>query len=177
MSRGSGPMSAPRGERPTIRDALLLIAGAAFGLWLVTPAWREARNGTDDWLRVLAFVLGGVSCVGPPMLLWRRIRLRARLELGELLWFCLGTASWLLWPGAVFVRLKGSSMSNVMSMICFTYVSGLMALFATVTLFASGYQVVRPNRSWRETLGLLLCGAWSALGAYLLYGIYRSDFR
>jgi len=95
-----------------IYAAMLQIAGAALGLWLVIP-WLRARewevgNRPDVhwWLFSLVFVLGGFSLLGPPLLLvTARNR---RWGVGRLLWFAYGTAAWVLWPPIIYNRINSA---------------------------------------------------------------------
>ena len=90
----------PGPRRLAIWEMGLLIAGIAVGFWLFGmmpggpgPGWA--------WYSALIGVLGGMSIVGPPLLLWERRRRRGRWGPGELLWFSTGTSAWLLWPPVV----------------------------------------------------------------------------
>jgi hypothetical protein len=161
-----------------------LIAGVALGLWLIGDEFRakwQASGGFDDqagaWLLLLIFVLGGLSLVGPPLLL-----LTARRRpwgAGRFLWFVQGTAAWLLWPPLVYHRIRGST-ENSISGTCFFYGTPLMAVYVTLALLAGGHlRRARRRlifRSWQETLGLLLGLAWACTGLYLISLFYREDF-
>jgi hypothetical protein len=168
------------GRRSTILDMMLLVAGAAVGLWLVIGFIRQQPVMESKWLIVLIFVLGGMSLIGPPLLLWERRRRRARLQPGELLWFCQGTAAWLLWPPIIVHRVQGKDGNRVVESACYFYGTPLMALFITIALLAGGW-IRRPGRrrrlarSWTETFGLLLGLLWACTGFYLLVQIYRND--
>jgi hypothetical protein len=171
-----------RGQRPdrrlTILDLLLLIVGVAVGLWLFADGIRSSQAGEERAAAIVVAVLGGLSVVGPPLLLWRRYRIRARLRLGELLWFCQGTASWLLWPPIVAHRIRGGPGGDSMAAICYFYGTPLMALFVTTSLLAGGWihpRRGRHRRPWREVFGLLLALAWACTGLYILSVIYRKD--
>jgi hypothetical protein len=165
--------------RPTILDLLLLVAGVAVGLWLFADGIRSTQAGEERAAGFVVAVLGGLSVVGPPLLLWRRHRLRARLRLGEVLWFCQGTASWLLWPPIVAHRIRGGPDGGSMAAICYFYGTPLMAVYVTTSLLAGGW--IRPRRGrrrpWRESFGLLLALAWACTGLYILSIIYREDLR
>jgi hypothetical protein len=172
-----------RGQRPderlTILDLLLLVVGIAVGLWLFADGIRSTPAGEDRAAGIVVAVLGGLSVVGPPLLLWRRHRLRARLRLGELLWLCHGTASWLLWPPIIAHRIQGRPAGDTMAAICYFYGTPLMAVYVTTSLLAGGW--IRPRRGrrrpWRESFGLLLALAWACTGLYILSIIYRKDLR
>jgi hypothetical protein len=127
-------------------------------------------------LALAGYTLGGISAVGPPLLLGRRMRLKVRLRPGELLWFCLGTATWLLWPPVIVVRLMDPK-SRALTRVCFLYVASLMALAALLTLLLGGVLRRWTRWSWREKCGLWLCVAWACLGVYFLYGLYSDDLR
>ncbi len=133
-----------------------------------------------------AFLLGGLSLIGPPILLAeRRRRLgRTRFGPGQVLWFSTGTASYLLWPPVIYRRLhmapgvppNGGSMGAV----CYAYGTPLMALYVTIALIAGGW--LRKGRrkrralSWNETFGLILGLAWACTGLYVLELLYETDF-
>ena len=93
-----------REPRLTIGVVMLLIAGAAVGLWLALDELRRGDSNEfgdsplERWVLGVVFVLGGLSLVGPPLLL-----LTARRRYwgaGRFLWFTQGTSAWLLWPPA-----------------------------------------------------------------------------
>jgi hypothetical protein len=168
-------------RRMTILDLMLLIAGAAVGLWLVHGLGDGGLPDDEEtWLAHFVFVLGGLTAVGLPLLLRERYRRRARLRLGELLWFCQGTASWLLWPPVIYHRVRGDGANPGMAPICYVYGTPLMALYVTISLLAGG-RLRRPrllgraNRPWTETFGLLLALVWACTGLYVLVLIYRRD--
>jgi hypothetical protein len=168
------------GRRLTILDLLLMVAGMSFGLWLAIGMTNGAPGDDETWLAFLVFVLGGLTAIGPPLLLWERYRRRRRLRLGELLWFCQGTASWLLWPPVVFYRLQGTGNRAMapMAPICYVYGTPLMALYVTIALLAGGWlprRRRRAHRSWTETFGLILALVWACTGLYVLVLIYRKD--
>ncbi|HZW34919.1 MAG TPA: hypothetical protein VFF52_29620 [Isosphaeraceae bacterium] len=175
-----------RGDRLTIGMVMLLIAGAAFGLWLIIDQFRsqfQVGNSPEDrvghWLFLLVFVLGGLSLVGPPLLLWTARR--RPWGAGRLLWFAHGTAAWLLWPPVVYLRVRGVLPRDSMSAVCYFYGTPLMAVYVTLTLLAGGYlgrsRRRRISRSWQETFGLLLGLAWACTGLYWISLFYREDFR
>jgi hypothetical protein len=162
---------------------MLLIAGAALGLWLTLDELREKmrqNNGSDGrihaFLLGLVFVLGGLSLVGPPLLI-----LTARRRpwgAGRFLWFAHGTAAWLLWPPVVYHRIQGGSQNSI-SGTCFFFGTPLMAVYVTLALLAGGHlrrsRRRRLFRSWQETSGLLLGLAWACTGLYLISLFYRDD--
>src|SRR5437762_1620020 len=155
---------------------MLLIAGAALGFWLILDEFRsklQANMGLEDrsnaWLLALFFVLGGLSLVGPPLLL--STARRRPWGAGRFLWFAHGTAAWLLWPPVVYLRIRGVP-GNSTSAACFFYGTPLMAVYVTLTLLAGGHfrrsRRRRISRSWQETFGLLLGLAWACTGLYLI---------
>jgi hypothetical protein len=172
-----------RADRLSIGVAMLLIAGASVGLWLILDELRsiwQAESGAEDRFRncviVFVFLLGGVSLVGPPLLLWTARR--RHWGAGRFLWFASGAAAWLLWPPVIYHRVTGSPNSE--SGVCFSYGTPLMAVYVTLTLLAGGYfrrsHRRRLRRSWQETFGLLLGLAWACTGLYLISLFYRHDF-
>src|SRR5262249_11895757 len=120
---------------------------------------------------VIVFSLGGLSLIGPPLLL-----LTARRRAwgaGRLLWFAQGTASWLLWPPFVYRKVMYSSpQSESISGVCYYYGTPLMAVYVTLALLAGGRlkrsRRRRISRSWQETFGLILGLAWACTGLYLI---------
>jgi hypothetical protein len=97
-----------------------------------------------------------------------------------MLWFCQGTASWLLWPPVVILRMQGKGADRMMAPICYFYGTPLMALYVAITLLAGGWlrrprPGQRSRRPWTETFGLILALVWACTGLYLLAFIYRSD--
>jgi hypothetical protein len=179
-------MSAPRGSRQRewpsrLGVFMLMIAGAALGLWVAVPVPQEQlTNGTwvDALILLLVHTLGGASLVGVPLLLWTA-RSR-RWGAGRLLWFTQGTATWLLWPPIVYRRAVAGTPRDSMSEVCYVYGTPLMAVYVTLALLAGGYlsrtRRRRIWRSWQETLGLLLGLAWACTGLYVLWTLYRTDF-
>jgi hypothetical protein len=171
-------------DRMSIGVAMLLIAGAALGFWLALGVLRAKRNpnGPDEdwtnWIFAFVFILGGLSLIGPPLLL--RTARRKRWGAGRFLWFVQGTAAWLLWPPVIYRRVTMPADQNPMSALCFFYGTPPMALYVTLTLLASGHLTRsrrrRLRRSWQETFGLLLGLAWACTGLYIISLFYRQDF-
>lgn len=173
--------------RLSIGASMLLIAGASMGIWLIAAQfhsnWQEAkdaeaqiRNGVNG----LVFLLGGLSLVGPPLLLWTARK--RHWGAGRLLWFAQGTAAWLLWPPVIYHRVAGGAPDDInpISGTCYFFGTPLMAVYVTLTLLAGGYfrrsRRRRMRRSWQETFGLLLGLAWACTGLYLISLFYRQDF-
>jgi hypothetical protein len=167
----------------SILHLMLMIAGMALGLWLVQPNLREQppEMGQLGSLTLLlgTAILGGVSLVGPLLLLGRR---EGPWGAGRLLWFATGTAAWLLWPPVIYRRARGGDFDDSMSGMCFAYGTPLMALYVTAALLAGGW--LRKNRrrrlarrSWHESFGLLLGLAWACLGGYVLIMFWGDELR
>lgn len=173
-----------QGRRPRIGDLMILIAGVALGFWLVMPDLKEGTNHqVEIWLLGVIGILGGLSLVGPPLLLRERWRARTRLRRpfggGELLWFAQGMASWLMWPPVVYARLNGRKLGDTTSGVCYYYGTPLMAIYVTSALLAGGRLRKgrrRRDRSWRERFGLVLGLIWACTGLYILYNFYKEDF-
>src|SRR5262245_50079706 len=168
---------------------MLLIAGAALGLWLVLGNLRVAQSRgavqapfhDAPWLLGYIFVLGGLSLIGVPLLL-----IGARRQswgAGRFLWFANGAAAWLLWPPVAYRRIVGGTMpqgQDTMSGVCFLYGTPLMAVYVTLALLAGGWfrrsRRRRLRRSWQEMFGLLLGLLWACTGLYFITMFYRNDF-
>jgi hypothetical protein len=158
-------------------DLMILIAGAAVGLWLVSNSLSDDMS----WLVVILGVLGGFSIVGPPILLWARRGHRRRFGPGEIQWFSQGLASWFLWPPVIVARAGGGKFTDTMSGACYFYGTPLMAIYVGLSLLAGGWYRPRRRRrrrySWREQFGIVLALAWACTGLYMLSMIYRNDFK
>src|SRR5437763_17215063 len=100
-------------DRLTVAMVMLLIAGAALGFSMIVDelrsadlnAQRDARVGPWDYIAslVAVFVLGGLSLVGPPLLLLRRTR--RPWGGGRIVWFAQGTSPSLVWPPVEYHRV------------------------------------------------------------------------
>ena len=184
--RPSATRRTDRGLRLGLWEVMVLIAGLAFGLWLVLADFRgnNAEMGGDVSKIVLlgsAAVLGGLALVGVPLLLAEKVRRGRPWGPGKILWFASGTSAWLLWPPVVFRRMKGEQGFETASGMCFAYGTPLMAVYVTAALLAGGRlrrrrRGRRSRRPWREQFGLLLGMAWACTGLYVLYMLYRDDF-
>ena len=173
----------PRGNQQlTVLELMILIAGVAVGIWLVAKDLTSADNTIEfeDVMAVVIAVLGGLSVVGPPLLLLEWRRRRVHWHAGKVLWFAQGMASWLLWPPVVYTRLRGKGFNDSMSGMCWFYGTPLMAIYVTLALLSGGWlrrsRRRRLGRSWREQFGLLLGMAWACSGFYILYLLYAEDF-
>jgi hypothetical protein len=184
----------PRRQKMPLAVGMLLLAGIAVSLWLFNEelrrSWRDQAGPNTNELfansrsafgfHFAVALLGGISVVGVPFLLWERWRTKLPWQEGKFFWFVQGMASWLLWPPLIYHRARGSG-SNSGVEICYFYGTPLMALYVTFTLLAGGrFRRARRRRlrhSWSEVFGLLLGLAWACTGAYLLFMIYRLDFR
>ena len=191
----------PRRERMPLAAAMLMIVGLGIGAWYVSGDVRRIVSGqpgapeptmlTERWrkweevaLYVIIGALGGLSLVGPPLLLWERWTRRRPWGDGRLFWFAQGTSSWLLWPPVIARRLTNAPeplINETMSGLCYFYGTPLMALYVTLALLAGGRlrrsRRRRAKRSWQERFGLLLGLAWACTGLYILSIIYRNDFQ
>jgi len=169
----------------TLFELMALIAGLALGIWLIVPAFQgeNAVGDTDAFLLASTFALGGLSLVGPPLLIWERRRSRRRRAFGagRLMWFSQGMASWLLWPPVVYRRVMTGNIERSMTASCFAYGTPLMAIYVTFALVCGGWLRKRRRRalkrSWRERFGLGLALVWACVGLYVLSILYREDFR
>jgi hypothetical protein len=182
-----------RVERFHLGEGMALIAGLAVALWLFAEPLKQTMalgraeppffHQIDSGIfLVVVVLLGGLSCVGVPLLMAeRRRRRRPAWGEGKTLWFATGLSSWLLWPPIVQRRVTGSSSSvSGMSEACYLYGTPLMALYMVWALWAGGR--LRRNRrrrqaarSWRERFGLILGLCWACTGLYLLALIYRQE--
>jgi polyferredoxin len=181
-NKSNRPPSTSRAQRLAIWEIMVLIAGAAVGIWILPPPLDSNGPGEPHpWVVIWIFFLGGLSLVGPPLLLldWRR---RGRWHAGRVLWFTQGMAAWLLWPPVVYRKIVSSGQPNNppgigYSGICFLYGTPLMAIYVTSALLAGGWIRRRARRrSWRETFGLILAALWACTGFYVLSLFYREDF-
>jgi hypothetical protein len=183
------PVRCRKPARLGLGGAMLLIAGVALGLSMIADELRspnlnpnaEPHFGAWDFIAslVAVFVLGGLSFVGPPLLLLRRTR--RPWGPGRILWFAQGTASWLLWPPVLYHRaVHGGRLGETTSAVCYFYGTPLMAIYMTSALLAGGHlrrgKRRLHDRSWEEKFGLFLGMAWACTGLYFLACFYRNDF-
>ncbi len=182
MDRPRSRPAATPGSRPALWEVLVLIAGTALGFWMIGLNQKPGDDAPGAWFGSLLWFLGGLSLVGPPLLLVEARRGRARWGAGRLLWFASGTSAWLLWPPIVARKVSGQPPAVASEAgICFAYGTPLMALYVTLALLAGGWlrrgRRNRRSRSWRERFGLLLGLIWACTGLYMLVAIYRNEFR
>lgn len=176
---GRTPTRRTATDRFSLGLAMLLVAGAASGLWLIAEEVRTSPGAGDNspefdvraLVPLAVFVLGGLCLIGPPLLL---LRARGRpWGAGRLLWFAFGTASWLLWPSMVYRRaILDAPVVSAQSGVCYVYGTPLMVVCITITLLAGGHFTSarrrRMRHSWQETLGLLLGLCWTCIGLLIL---------
>lgn len=183
---GDGKGSAgSRGDRFGIRQMMWLVAGIAISLWVLRPILVAQYDGEDGdpltivpvFLRVVIAVLGGVSFVGVPLLLVRRLRDRRRWGPGQSAWFAHGMSSWLLWPPIIAWQSTGRN-DMPWSSVCWLWGTPLMSVYITASLLAGGWLSRRRRgrrRSWSERFGLLLACLWACTGLYLIVLLYSVD--
>lgn len=175
----------PTRREPTrlrLIDVMALIAGMAIGLWLVLADVKSSDGPlmgrfADVGLLTVVFVLGGLSLVGPVLLLAERAR-RRPWGAGKILWFSTGMSAWLMWPPLVSSRLSDRKLGDTLTAPCFAYGTPLMALYVTLALLAGGWlsrSRRRRKRSAYEQIGLLLGMLWACTGLYVLYLLYAND--
>jgi hypothetical protein len=182
------PVLCRKASRLGLGVAMLLIAGVALGFWLIVDDLKDPNLNADSephfgrWDYIVSLVavgvLGGLSIVGPPLLLLRRMR--RPWGPGRILWFAQGTASWLLWPPVLYHRVvHGGRLGETTSGVCYFYGTPLMAIYMTSALLAGGHlrrgKRRLRDRSWEEKFGLILGMAWACTGLYFLVLFYRND--
>lgn len=162
---------------------MVLIAGMGVGFWLVVDEVKDMLSGIcvvgplpyGRWdfaaATCVGFGLGGLSAIGPPLLLSQRPR--KPWDVGRTLWFTYGSAVWILWVPLVAVRLSGGNpLRSLASGDIFLCVLPMMSTFLGPALIAGGWlrraRRHRMLRSWHEFTGLLLGGSWGCLGLYFL---------
>lgn len=179
-------------QRFGLGAAMLLVAGVAVGFWIVAEDLRrlEQQQGAIGFqphigywdlaaFLVILGVLGGLSIVGPPLLLRERRRHRGRWGPGRVIWFSQGMASWLLWPPVIYKRLHGERMYDASTGFCWAYGTPLMAVYVVAALMAGRWIRRRRRRkplAWPERFGLILGFLWAITGLYVLSLLYRGDF-
>lgn len=182
------PPTRRAGDRPwpSLGAVMILITGLATGLALAVAIGRGddgkfSIDGVEGIFLLIVMSLGGLSLVGPPLLLALRRRRPRPWRAGRILWFSTGTAAWLLWPPVVHhsaTRRQGLDAGNT-SAICFAYGTPLMALYLVLALTAGGWlgrrRRRRAARSWEESFGLVLGLVWACTGLYVLYLIYKEE--
>ncbi len=91
-----------------------------------SPTENDMAYGRWDQpvLLLLVFMVGGMSFVGVPLLLWTA---RGQVwHAGRLLWFIQGTATWLLWPPMIYRRTVEGSLKGMAA--CYYYGTPAMGL-------------------------------------------------
>ena len=189
-SSGPSPHHEREATRPRIADIMAIIAGLAVSFWVFRD-FDESQWATRV-LIIACMILGGLSVLGPVLLLWERWRQRGQPKrpwrAGRILWFSTGAAAWLTWPPLVHGRFfgpnpKGGVGENSIAMCAYFYGTPLMALYTTTALLFGGWlplKRLRRSRSrarrkplpWRERFGLLLGLAWACTGLWVLYLMY-----
>ena len=163
-------------QQLTILEAMVLIAGVAFGLWLI----KDPFNSSDPpgVVIVTVEILGGLSIAGAPMMLLDRFRHSRKWRTGAFVWFGLGLVSWGLVPAITIERLNLGKQGGV-APICYIYMLPLMSLFFLTACAISG----RPVRQWwtcrgwwPEWVGMYVLVGLAVVGVYLMYGIYAALF-
>ncbi len=182
-------------ERPRERSApslgalMVLIAAGAVGFWLVLPQLRQTSISMDELLNSAWYLsvalLGSLSLVGPPLLLWDSRRSRRRWGPGKFHWFAQGTASWLMWPPILYNRFQTPSQSvgprDGIMQLCYFYGTPMMGLYVLIALLAGGRWRRTARRrlgpSWRERFGQVMALLWAIVGFLILCSLYYQDFR
>ncbi len=157
---------------------MVLIAGAAYGLWLFQDEF-SGSSVADNCLFAAVAVLGGISLAGVPIVIIDRIRTGRNWRSGALLWFAVGMTAWSLAPAVTFVRLKVSSDHSIAGP-CFVYALPLMGLFSLATIFIGGRPVRRwwtCRGWWPEWFGMWMLVGWAGVGSYVLFLIYQDLFK
>jgi uncharacterized metal-binding protein len=174
--RGEGHMS--------LAVAMLMVAAAALGFWPINQDLRVPIAGPfgfgfwDEAIALgLAFALGGLSLLGPPLHL---VRARGRRwGAGRMVWFACGAASWTFWPPYFWVHaFRGSTLLVSHSAQYFFLLTPLIAILILASFLAGGW--LRPRRrplwlSWQENFGILLGLAWACLGIHRLAWLYYTE--
>lgn len=144
-------LPARRAQQLTLLELMLMIAGIAFGLWLVINDVRRPADKADP-----PFANWVIGLVGVLM------------------------ASWLLWPPVSYHRALKGNLEQSSAWVCYFYGTPLMAIYVTAALLAGGWLRRRGRRfrrlSWREQFGLIMNLLWASTGLYVLYLIYREDW-
>jgi hypothetical protein len=169
-------------EQLTILDAMFLIAGAAFGLWMFLDEFEStqlfAEPDGEQWLLVVTSVLGGLSMAGAPIILLDRFRGGHRWRSGALQWLAVGLATWSLAPAITLARMQVTGNAGLAGS-CFAYSLPLMGLFLFVATLIGGRPIQRwwtCRGWWPEWFGMWVLVGWSLAGLYVLFLVYRDLF-
>jgi hypothetical protein len=183
VAKQRGPM---KGEgRMSVAVAMLMVAAAALGFWPVNDDLRVPIPGPfgfgfwDEAIALgLAFMLGGLSLLGPPLLLLRRQR--RPWGAGRMVWFACGVATGLIctpyyWSHSFWdwTLLRSQSAQ-------YFFVTTPLIAIAVFSSFLAGGWLRRPRlsrlcSSWQETFGILLGLAWACLGIHRLTWLYYTE--
>ena len=175
------------GDRPTIGHLMTLIAGAAFGFWVLGKAAVDSSGPISGRIVIwVVTVLGSLSVMGVPILLLERFRRKGppNWEAGRVSWFAQSSAAWLLWPPIIANRFRANPPAfggDATSALCFYYGTPLMAVYMTAALVCGGglrkSRRRRIRRSFRESFGLVLAMLWAMTGLYVHWLIYSESLR
>ena len=181
----------PRTDRLSIGIVMLLVVGVAIGIWLVGEDLKELLSGgtnriprwgfgwLDSWMAIVAgSLLGGISLIGPPLLLLRGRR--RPWGPGRILWFTYGTATWVFWAPVVYLKAiddnrSHSTRADEQIVLALPAVTSLFTMPAMVASGALGRSRRRRLfRSWQERFGVILGAGWTCMGLYWVAWLYRT---
>ena len=118
-------------------------------------------------LLVATMLLGGVSLLGPPLLLAERRHRRRSVGGGQGRLVVQGMASWLLWPPIIYTWAPGLRMTEAADVGLLRLRHALMALYVTLSLWPAAGCDGSPSAptnpsSCAEQFGIVLGLAWAA---------------
>lgn len=181
MSGGTelgGPMP-PRPERFGVGDMMLLILGAAFGVWIyrIMPNDKSFDvRSVGDWYFAILIATLGVSMAGPAIV-FRGLRRSRTWSYGERIWFIDGIIGWLVSVpiAIVHARRTGLSFSNIGAVFSVALTFPIAAL--SVVIAVVGTRRPRPKGApWKARVGLVLGIVNAVEGVIALGTIYYSAF-